>query len=90
MRHYEIIAAGCVPIFEGIEHCPDTICTTLPKELLTAVNGLIADNSVEWFTTEPGLIVYAELQQQIFEHFVTNCTTEALAKYVLATHKLNQ
>jgi len=90
MRHYEIMAAGCVPIFEGVEHCPDTICTTMPKELLMAVNVLIADNGIDWFTTEPGLTVYAELQQQIFDHFVANCTTEALAEYVLKTHQLNQ
>lgn len=86
MRHYEIMAAGCVPIFENVETCPDTICTTLPKELLTAVNGLITEHGIDWFTTEPGLTVYAELQRQIFEHFVNNCTTEALANYVLTIH----
>jgi hypothetical protein len=87
MRHYEIMAAGCVPIFEGIESCPDTICTTLPKEELLAVNGLIADHGTEWFRdTDAGQAVYTELQSRIFDHFVNNCTTLALAKYVLETH----
>jgi hypothetical protein len=86
MRHYEIMAAGCVPIFHGIENCPDTICTTLPKEELLAVNGLIAEHGIEWFLTAEGQVVYAELQSRIFEHFVTNCTTEALGRYVLETH----
>ena len=85
-RHYEIMASGAVPIFHGIEQCPANTCTTLPKDLLLAVNGLIAENGVEWFTTEPGLTVYQELQQQIFDHFLNNCTSEATAKYVLDTH----
>jgi hypothetical protein len=90
MRHYEIIASGCVPIFRGIESCPDTICTTLPKEQLTAVNGLIAEYGMPWFQGA-GQEVYKELQLQIFNHFVENCTTEQLAKYVLNTYaKANQ
>jgi hypothetical protein len=88
-RHYEIMASGAVPIFHGIEHCPPNTCESLPKDLLLAVNGLVAEHGVEWFTTEPGLTVYNELQRQIFDHFVNNCTSEATAKYVLNTH-LNQ
>jgi hypothetical protein len=88
-RHYEIMASGCVPVFRGMEYCPPRTCTSLPKDLLFAVHGLIADNGVEWFTTESGLVVYKELQSQIFDHFMTNCTSRATAEYVLNTH-LNQ
>jgi hypothetical protein len=88
-RHYEIMASGAVPIFHGLEQCPPLTCTTLPKDLLFAVQGLIADNGIDWFTTEPGLTVYNELQRQIFDHFVNNCTSEAVAKYILDIH-LNQ
>ena len=85
-RHYEIMASGAVPIFHGIEQCPPRTCASLPKDLLLAVNALVAEHGVEWFTTEPGLTVYTELQRQIFEHFLNNCTSEATAKYVLDTH----
>lgn len=34
LRHYEILGNDCIPLFLDIEQCPDTICTTLPKELL--------------------------------------------------------
>jgi hypothetical protein len=34
LRHYEIICNNCIPLFLDIYHCPDTICTTIPKELL--------------------------------------------------------
>ena len=86
MRHYEIIAAGCVPIFRGIEYCPEHTCAFLPKEELLAVNGLIAEHGLDWFTHGTGLDVYHELQSRIFEHFKNHCTTEAMAKYVLDTH----
>lgn len=88
-RHYEIMASGCVPVFHGLEHCPPRTCASLPKDLLFAVRGLIADNGVEWFTTDSGLVVYEELQRQIFDHFMNNCTSRATAEYVLNTH-LNQ
>lgn len=34
LRHYEIICNNCIPLFLDIYHCPDTICTTIPKDLL--------------------------------------------------------
>lgn len=88
-RHYEIMASGAVPIFHSIENCPPRTCASLPKDLLFAVHGLIADNGIEWFTEGSGLTVYNELQNQIFDHFLNNCTTEATAKYILDIH-LNQ
>ena len=86
-RHYEIMASGAVPIFHNIENCPANTCTSLPKDLLLAVHGLIAEHGLEWFTTDSGLTVYTELQHQIFDHFLNNCTSTATAQYVLDTHK---
>jgi hypothetical protein len=34
LRHYEILANDCIPLFLDIKHCPKTNCTTLPKDLL--------------------------------------------------------
>jgi len=34
LRHYEIICNNCIPLFLDIYHCPNTICTTIPKNLL--------------------------------------------------------
>jgi hypothetical protein len=34
LRHYEILGNDCIPIFLDIKHCPETNCTTLPKDLL--------------------------------------------------------
>jgi len=34
LRHYEIISTACMPLFLDIEKCPETICTTYPKDIL--------------------------------------------------------
>lgn len=34
LRHYEIICNNCIPLFLDLHHCPETICTTIPKQLL--------------------------------------------------------
>ena len=34
MRHYEILANGCIPIFENIQHCPKECLIYYPKQLL--------------------------------------------------------
>ena len=34
MRHYEILGSGCMPLFVDLHHCPSTIMTPYPKELV--------------------------------------------------------
>jgi hypothetical protein len=34
MRHYEILAQGCIPQFEDLSNCPQTIMTHFPKDLV--------------------------------------------------------
>jgi hypothetical protein len=89
MRHHEIMASGCVPWFTDLADCPEQTCTFLPKEDLLAVNQFMADNGAEWFEHGEGLDIYETLQERIFDHFLNHCTTEAMAKYVLDTHKRN-
>jgi hypothetical protein len=38
MRHYEILACGCIPYFENLEACPKNILYTFPKELIITTN----------------------------------------------------
>lgn len=40
MRHYEILANGCVPYFIDIENCPLNTMYLLPKELFIEANKL--------------------------------------------------
>lgn len=41
MRHYEIMANGCIPIFTDIENCPKKTLTTLPKGLLSQFKSVL-------------------------------------------------
>jgi len=40
MRHYEILANGCVPYFPDIEKCPPNTMALFPKELTIQGNSL--------------------------------------------------
>lgn len=79
MRHYEILANRCIPLFTDIEQCPPKICMTLPKKLLTTAMNMYKNNTV--------MDIYNELEEELHVHFIKNCTTEILAKYVLDTYK---
>ena len=43
MRHYEILANGCIPYFLNIENCPKNTMSLLPKELFIQSNILYED-----------------------------------------------
>jgi len=84
LRHYEILGSQCVPWFVDIAFCPTTICNTLPKKQLLMVNNLINEHGTDIFLSklkQQYIDIHAEIQQ----HFVKNCTTAALATYVINT-----
>jgi len=85
VRHYEIMANACIPLFLDIEKCPQDIMTTMPKDLLIQALHLVKDNGIDWFYTQPGQDAWSELSDKIDTHFENNCTTDHLAKYFLDT-----
>jgi hypothetical protein len=68
MRHYEILANGCIPWFEGLNDCPENTMTHFPKKL---VKEAMVSNEPETFI--PALL----------DHTRKYCTTKAMAQYVL-------
>lgn len=82
LRHYEILGSQCVPWFVDIAMCPPRTCTTLPKELFLQVNNLINQHGHEAFLINLRN-QYDDIKTQIDAHFVKNCTTEELAKYII-------
>jgi len=38
MRHYEIMASGCIPVFENLENCPITRIFNFPKKIILESN----------------------------------------------------
>jgi hypothetical protein len=82
LRHYEIIGSQCVPWFLNLEFCPPRICTTLPKDDLLTVNQLINDHGADAFLGNLKQ-QYTDIAVKIQEHFARNCTTAAVATYLL-------
>lgn len=76
LRHYEILANGCLPYFLDLESCPSGTLTTLPKALLKEIKGLIDSGEM---TDEQ----YAGYVDQLLRYVRSTLTTERLARYVL-------
>ena len=88
MRHYEIMACRCIPYFEDLADAPRDSLTTLPKELLLNIKQQVDEKGAEYFMPgNEGWSEYQELEQKVFDHFLANCTTSKMAKYILDTHQ---
>jgi len=82
MRHYEIIANGCVPVFLDIEHCPQLTMTNLPKNRLKEVLDIVKQpNGTDKFISDKS--AYMEYRSFFLDHLKNNCTTKDMAKYIL-------
>lgn len=72
LRHYEIMANGCLPYFLEIENCPPKTMTTFPKELCKKISQNIKEvNSQD---------LYAELCNEFETHLLNNNTTRKVAE----------
>jgi len=89
MRHYEILANGCIPYFRCIEYCPDTILAFLPKKLIIEGNALykkyknmkFEDINIE----ECNILI-----EKLLDYTRKYLTTKALAKYFIDKIQINQ
>lgn len=85
MRHYEIIACGCIPYFVDIEKCPRNTMTLLPKDLFLKCNDLYMkykNYSIGDFSEEE-MKECNEMIALLLDYTRKNLTTVKLAKYVL-------
>jgi len=76
MRHYEIVANSCLPVFKDIKNCPVGTMAHWPKATLTKIVEefpfKFRDN--DWWTN---------LTISLYHHLKYKLTTESIAKYVL-------
>ncbi|CAJ1424596.1 unnamed protein product [Effrenium voratum] len=77
LRHYELMANGCVPIFHDLEHLPKSILRTLPRALLLEAKALYS-------TLGPGSR-YQSLAQEMLTWAQEKISTESAARYILQT-----
>ena len=86
MRHYEILANGCIPYFLNIENCPKNTLSLLPKELLIQSNKLyeakFKNTNINKLNQEE-INEYNILRQKLLEHTKNYLTTEKIAEYIL-------
>lgn len=75
LRHYEILAAGCIPIFDDLDKCPPDTLVSFPKELLREAYRCL----LPWRNTEEQREAYPRFASQLFEQAKANCSASANA-----------
>lgn len=80
MRHYEILANGCLPLFPGIKDCPGRTLTSFNK---TVCESILHDYYGRVLPTE----IYEKYSETMKAHTIAYHTTTALANYVLDVYK---
>jgi len=78
LRHYEILANGCIPIFEKLEECPFFTMTTFPKELVLKANREL----LPW--DDSYIPKYNEIVEQLLDHCRKYCSVSARATFFLS------
>ena len=73
LRHYEILAAGCIPIFEELDNCPTDTLTSFPKDLLKEAYRAL----LPWRNTDEQREAYPLYASQLLDHAKANCSTIA-------------
>ena len=77
MRHYEILANGCIPYFPNIKKLPSSTMVPFPRHIIIETNrlrdaGLMTDS------------LYAHYANMLLRYTREYLTTKKLAEYVLS------
>lgn len=86
LRHYEIMANGCIPIFKDLENCPAHTLTSFPKTIvLEASRELVPtesrDSLLYWYNKKE---VYETYVKNMLQHVRENCSTSATTQLFLS------
>ena len=85
MRHYEILANGCVPYFLDIDNCPSNTMYFLPKNLIKKAMSLPGVSYGKIDHKKFDKVKYYEILNKLMEHTRNHLTTRAMAHYLLKT-----
>lgn len=86
LRHYEIIANGCIPYFPNIEQCPKNTMAFFPKELIKRGNDLynICINYNSIYEIPCDIAVQCNiLINKLTDNLKNYLTTQKMAEYIL-------
>lgn len=83
MRHYEILANGCIPYFLNLDACNPNTMLLLPKALIREAMNLegVSYNHIDH--TRFNKKRYYEILQELLEYTKQHLTTRAMAQYML-------
>jgi hypothetical protein len=87
LRHYEIMAANCMPYFENLENCPVMVMTKLPKVELMKGARMLEQKNGGLFLSSVTKHTWEDLMVTVRKQLIENLTTKAMATYVLDTVK---
>jgi hypothetical protein len=85
MRHYEIIAAGCMPFFIDLSSCPENTMKNFPKSLVLEAMQLPGFD-IHTRTIDMNIFPidkYYELLDKVVDHAKQHLTSRVVAKTVL-------
>ncbi len=74
LRHYEILACNCIPLFKDLDKCPEKILFNFPKQLLMDVM-----KNKDFLSEEE----YKIIQEKLHNYTKKHLTCEASANYFL-------
>jgi hypothetical protein len=80
LRHYEIMANGCIPIFTGLNQCPGATMTSFPKERVAEACNVL----VPW--DESG---YEKYVGELLDHTRSKMSCSALGSFFLEKMSLS-
>jgi hypothetical protein len=85
LRHYEILANGCIPYFIDLENCPENTLFLFPKELILEAMHLpgVSCGSIDHSLFDKAK--YYEILHKLMEYARSCLTTKQMAQYLLKT-----
>lgn len=87
MRHYEIIANGCIPYFPDIEKCPARTMPLPLKDLFIKGNELFKYFNNIKLLSPNDIYNYELLLTELLDYMKMNLTTTRMARYILEETK---
>lgn len=81
LRHYEIIANGCIPYFTDLSQCPQHTMLSFPKKLVMDCNQKLNNNKL---TAEDALFY----SKSLLSYAKNNLTTKHLFNYIIKENSM--
>lgn len=85
LRHYEILANGCIPYFPNLDQCHPRTMAFLPRELIKEAMNLPGVSYLRIDHNQFDKEKYYEILNKLLDHTRKHLTTRSMAHYVLQT-----